>query len=38
MVDNSALKRIDKYNFSLKNIIGEGSYAKVYKGKIDKTN
>lgn len=30
-------KRIDKYQFNLKDQIGEGSYAIVYKGKDEKT-
>ena len=25
-------KRIEKYQFNLKNVIGQGSYATVYKG------
>ena len=30
-------KRIDKYIFNTKDQIGEGSYAKVYKGVNEKT-
>ena len=30
-------KRIDKYIFNLKDKIGEGSYATVYRGIDDKT-
>lgn len=30
-------KRIDKYLFNMKDQIGEGSYATVYKGKDEKT-
>lgn len=29
-------KKIDKYIFNLKDQIGEGSYATVYKGKDEK--
>ena len=36
MVDNT-LKKIDNYNFSMKNCLGQGSYARVFKGKKDKT-
>jgi serine/threonine protein kinase len=31
-------KRIDKYLFNVKDNIGEGSYATVYKGRDEKTN
>lgn len=31
-------KRIDKYLFNMKDQIGEGSYATVYKGKDEKTS
>jgi hypothetical protein len=27
-------KRIEKYQFGLKNLLGQGSYANVYKGKV----
>lgn len=30
-------KRIDKYLFNTKDVIGEGSYATVYKGRDEKT-
>lgn len=30
-------KRIDKYLYNAKDVIGEGSYAKVYKGRDEKT-
>jgi calcium-dependent protein kinase len=30
-------KKIDKYVFNMKDLIGEGSYATVYKGKDEKT-
>ena len=31
-------KRIDKYHFSLKRLLGQGSYASVYRGRITDTN
>ena len=31
-------KRIEKYQFNLKNVVGSGSYATVYKGKVIGTN
>ena len=36
MVDTS-LKRVDKYTFSLNNVLGAGSFGKVYKGSDEKT-
>ena len=36
MVDTN-LKRVDKYTFSLNNVLGAGSFGKVYKGSDEKT-
>jgi len=35
MVDTT-LKKIDKFAFSLKDVIGTGSFGKVFKGKFKK--
>lgn len=37
MSDNT-LKKIDKFSFSLKDVIGVGSFGKVFKGKNEKTS
>jgi serine/threonine protein kinase len=36
MVDNT-LKKIDKYSFNMKDVLGKGSFGKVFKGKNEKT-
>lgn len=36
MSDNT-LKKIDRFSFSLKEVIGIGSFGKVFKGKDEKT-
>lgn len=37
MADNT-LKKIDTFSFSLKDVIGIGSFGKVFKGKSEKTH
>ena len=37
-MNENTIKRIDKYIFNLKELLGKGSFGKVYKGKNEKTN
>ena len=36
-MSENTLKKIDKYSFSLQNVLGQGSFGKVFKGKNELT-